>query len=241
MAYLLRDGTATTDRRLDRLVEFHPKSRAFPICGALTENQQSPVSKRWSAPYGTPVLDQGPDGACVGFGISNDLLYYPVAIRGIDATFAHEKIYWAAQRTDPWEGGSYPGATPTYDGTSVLAGMQTAQALGYYGEYRWGFSEPEMALGVSHLGPAIIGINWYDSMFQPNNKGYLDVTGDKMGGHCILVIGISTHYNYYVVHNSWGPNWGHHGTAKISRNNMARLLSEDGECSLVTERRTPTT
>lgn len=235
MAITLRDGTQVQDQRLDRLIEFDEQSRSFPICAALDPAPRI-ISKRWSLPYGAPVLDQGSEGACVGFGVTNDLRFYPVAVRGLNASYAQEKIYWAAQQTDPWPGGSYPGAAPRYDGTSVLSGVKTAAALGHYGEYRWAFSEPEMALGVGHLGPAILGINWYEGMYRPNAEGYLKPTGDKVGGHCLLVIGISAAYGYYVVYNSWGPAWGKNGTAKISRADMVRLLAENGECCLVTQR-----
>lgn len=238
---ILRDGSSVSDPRLDRLPEFDDRSRRYGICAALPPHQsQKPVSKRWSIPYGSPVLDQGQQGACTGFGVTNDLRFYPVAVRGLTDTFARETIYWGAQRIDVWPGGSYPGATPTYEGSSVLAAVRTAADLGYYGEYRWAFSEPEMALGVGHLGPVIIGVNWYEGMMRPDNTGYLHVTGDTVGGHCILVIGLSVHYGYYVVYNSWGPAWGANGLAKISRADMARLLAEKGECCLVTDRLRPT-
>jgi hypothetical protein len=235
----LRDGSYVEDRVLDRIPEFHPASLNFPVCAALSsEQQKTPKTTTWTIPAGSPILDQGQEGACVGFGITNELRFNPVPIPGLDATFARQRIYWPAQQGDPWPGGSYPGATPVYEGTSVHAGIQVGVDLGYYTEFRWAFSEPEMMLGVGYLGPAVIGINWYSGMYRPNAKGFLTVTGDKVGGHCILVKAVNVRSGYYTVYNSWGPTWGDKGCAKISRSDMAKLLDQDGECCLITGRGT---
>ncbi len=235
----LKDGRHVEDIRLDRLPEFDEASRRFPICGALAPQQQkAPKTQLWTIPAGSPVLDQQREGACVGFGITNELRFEPTPVPGLDAAFARERIYWAAQRNDPWPGGTYPDAVPRYDGTSVLSGIQVAAQLGYYTEYRWAFSEDEMALGVSHLGPVVIGVNWYEGMYRPNTKGRITVTGARVGGHCCLVVGINTSDNSYTIYNSWGPAWGQQGTARISRKDMAKLLKQDGESCLITGRAT---
>ena len=236
---VLKDGTTTLDRRLDRLPAFDRRMLSFPVQGALNAEQQKLVSRKWTAPPGTAVLDQGQEGACVGFGCANELLYYPVPVRGLDAEFARQKIYWVAQEADPWPGGSYPGASPRYEGTSVLFGVKAVADLGYYQEYRWATSERELALGVGYLGPAIIGVDWYAGMFAPGSDGYIRVTGQKMGGHCCLIIGVNIKSGYYTIRNSWGPTWGDNGNAKISRADMAKLLADNGEACIITQRTLP--
>ncbi len=233
----LRDGSPVTDPRLDRLVEFDEASRAFPVCAVITA--EVPITRLWTIPASEPVLNQGKEGACVGFGVTNELRFEPAPIAGLDATFAREKIYWPAQRIDQWAGGAYPGAKPFYEGTSVLAGIKSAAALGFYGEYRWAFGESDLGMAISHVGPAVIGVNWYTGMFKPDSRGYLNATGRVEGGHCILVIGINTRYSYYTIYNSWGPAWGRNGTARIRRATMDRLLREDGDACIVTQRLTP--
>lgn len=237
--YTLKDGTSSFDRRLDRIPAFDQRSLNFPVGAALNEEQQTPISHMWTAPPDTPVLNQQAEGACVGFGITHELLYYPVAVRGLDASFAREKIYWVAQREDPWPGGSYPEASPRYEGTSVLYGIKAAADLGYYKEYRWATSEKDMALGVGYIGPAIIGIDWYEGMFAPDSKGFIHPTGEKVGGHCTLIVGINVRDGYYTLHNSWGPSWGVHGNAKIRREDMAKLIGDNGEVCIITERTLP--
>jgi hypothetical protein len=237
--YTLKDGTSTFDRRLDRIPAFDQRSRNFPVAEALNAEQQELVSRKWTVPDGTPVLDQGTEGACVGFGITNELLYYPVPVRKLDANFARQKIYWVAQRDDPWPGGSYPDANPRYEGTSVLYGIKAAADLGYYKEYRWATSEKEMALGVGYIGPAIIGVDWYEGMFRPDSSGFIRPTGEKMGGHCCLAMGINIRDGYYTIHNSWGAKWGDKGRAKIRREDMAKLIGDNGEVCIITGRTLP--
>lgn len=235
----LRDGSTAADPRLGRLVEFDPRSRDHPV-RALIEAAK-PVTRLWDIPAGEPVLDQGQEGACVGYGVTNELRFHPEPVPGLDATFARERIYWPAQRNDKFSGGAYPGANPYNEGTSVIAGIKEAVKLGFYGEYRWAFGETDLALAVSHVGPAVIGVDWYKGMSRPDIHGYLNVTGALRGGHCVLVIGINTRYSYYTIYNSWGPGWGGRagmapGTARLRRSAMARLLRQDGEACLITQR-----
>ncbi len=238
---MLRDNTTVEDPRLDRIVQFDEASRAYPICAALGASQQQPVTKQWTIPQTEPVLNQGREGACVGFGVTNELRFRPHPIKGLNETFARQRIYWPAQNIDPWPGGSYPGAAPVYEGTSVLAGVQTAASLGYYSEYRWAFSEPELALGISHQGPAIIGVPWYSGMMQIKDKTnpIITPTGTVQGGHCVLVMGINVNESFYQIYNSWGPGWGQRGRAYLSRAHMAKLLSERGDACVITGRLTP--
>lgn len=234
----LRDGSDTTDPRLDRIVQFDEASRQYPVRAAVTVEE--PVTTLWTLPAGEPVLNQGAEGACVGFGCTNELRFNPVPVPRLDATFAREQVYWPAQREDPWNGGAYPGANPFYEGTSVLAGIKQLVRLGYVREYRWAFGERDLALGLS-LGPAVIGVPWYAGMFKPDTRGYLNATGSVAGGHCVLVIGYNRRYEYYTIYNSWGPTWGDKGTARIRRAAMDRLLREDGDACIITARLTPAT
>jgi hypothetical protein len=236
----LRNEQQTFDVRLDRIAE--PGAQNKPVM-AVIGGQLEPVTINWGIPEGEPVLNQGKEGACVGFGVTNELRFNPVPIMGLDERFAREQIYWPAQHIDDWEGGSYSGANPFYEGTSVRAGLEAAQELGYVGEYRAANNEYEMALAMT-LGPVIIGVDWYEGMFRPDKRGYIKPTGAKMGGHCCLVIGLKvtrgpSGSGYYTIYNSWGPTWGDKGTAKIRRVDMARLLDDGGDAFSITSRYNP--
>jgi hypothetical protein len=95
------------------------------------------------------------------------------------------------------------------------------------------------------VSPVVIGINWYNDMFNPDPAtGRLTVTGAVAGGHAICVRGVNAldpDNTYFVLRNSWGPwgakvnpDWtiapvGMAGDALLSRADLIRLLGEEGE------------
>ncbi len=230
----LRGGASTSDRRLDRIPQFDERSRSFPIRNAREVAGKKPRGYTWACKV---FNDQGSEGACVGFGVGHELAARPAVVKGIDAKFSREKLYWEAQRIDEWQGGAYPGASPFYEGTSVLAGVKVAHRLGYMESYRWSFSLEDLILGVGYAGPAVIGVNWYLGMFDTDSSGFLHVSGSIEGGHCTLIHQVSVRQRYFGIHNSWGRNWGVGGEAKISFDDMERLLNEDGEACFFVGRR----
>lgn len=230
--FALRNGKTATDRRLGRIPRFDPRSRNFSIRDAVTE--RSPRSYTWRC---RPHLDQGQEGSCVGHGVTHELLARPAEVPGLDHAFAR-KLYFDAQRIDDWPGGAYPGASPFYEGTSVLSGVKVAQKLGYFDSYRWALSFDDFLLGLSHAGPAVIGVNWWTDMMEPDEDGFLWDSGQIEGGHCLLVKAINLGAKYVTVHNSWGTGWGNGGDAKINFDTMRTLLSNEGEACFFVGRHT---
>lgn len=230
----LRGEATTFDRRLDRIPKFDERSRSFPIRNAREVAGKKPRGYTWSCKVWN---DQGAEGACVGFGVGHELCARPAAVKNINAKFSREQLYWEAQKIDEWQGGAYPGASPFYEGTSVLAGVKVAHRLGYMESYRWAFGMEDLILGVGYAGPAVIGVNWYSGMFDTDASGFIHVTGRIEGGHCTLVHSVSVKDKFFRIHNSWGRSWGVDGEAKISFADMERLLDEDGEACFFVGRR----
>lgn len=231
--YVLKDNSIVTDRRLDRILHFDEESRVFPIMSAIKARRER--NRAWRC---NTYLDQGSEGACVGFGICHELLSSPAAVQNIDAKYAIEKVYWPAQHIDPFPGGSYPGAKPKMDGTSVLAGVKVVHSLGWFDSYRWGFGIYDLIMGVGYNGPAVIGVNWYEGMQDTDENGYIHVSGRQTGGHCILVRGVNVDKKYFILHNSWGLNWGLSGECLISFDDMDKLLQQKGEVVFFQNRHT---
>lgn len=222
-----------TNRKFDRIPSYDPRNEDHPVSllwtygiGHLIVTEVPEiVTKNWDD---YAVLDQGPDGACVGFGISGELASEPEVVETVTNATAHA-LYLNAQQIDEWAGGEYLGADPVYEGTSVLAGAKVAKNQGYYASYLWATNEPDMAATVSNYGPVVIGVNWYAKMMDPDSNGFLHPTGTIQGGHCVVVIGIDVEEGSYTIRNSWGASWGNNGEAKISRKDMAYLISQDGD------------
>lgn len=208
------------------------------------EGLAQPRSYTWSVPLS---LDQGPDGACVGFGYSHELAARPQSVTGIDYHFAL-RLYYDIQRIDPWPGGAYPDAEEFYEGTSVLSGAQLLRSRGFYSGYYWALTAKDIAVGVAYKGPAVLGLDWHEGMFNPDANGFINDTGPIYGGHCVIAMGVTIKYkyryafwrtrtwddvdwenSYITIKNSWGPGWGNNGTAKMRLSTLAGLLSRNGE------------
>lgn len=222
----LRDGTNVRDIRLDRIEEYDPRNAQYPATMLVSRRElEAPRTKRWTVGF---WLDQGQEGACVGFGFAHELAATPVRVPHLSNRIAREKLYWEIQKRDQYPGGAYPGASPFSEGSSVLAGARYLKDLGAYGAYHWARTEPELAAYVSAIGPAVLGLRWLDGMYDPDAQGFLRPTGQVVGGHCILCVGIDIEGGFYTLHNSWGKSWGDRGTAKVARADMAAFLAPGG-------------
>lgn len=250
----LKDGSNVSDSRLDRIYQLDYRSLAYSIADKLSATpdltSHPPKSQYWVT--GGP-LDQGQDGACVGFSSAHDLLASPTQEKMaeglvIDDAFAKEKIYWEAQKIDEWPGGSYPGATPVYEGTSVLAAAKVLKAAGIIDAYHWALNIQQLAMGVAYDGPCVFAYNWYNNMFHPDQQGFVYPGGGIAGGHATLVYGvqivpiarpfgplrwdeIDMYRSYLQVENSWGKNWGLGGKFRLHLRDAAMLLSQQGDAA----------
>jgi hypothetical protein len=226
----LKDGSTTNDKRLDRIVHYDERSKNYPIRTLVAD--QKLRSYTWAL---NTRLDQGQDGACVGFSWSHELAARPVVIQGVTNSTALN-TYYQAQQLDEWPGGAYPGASPFYEGTSVLAGAKAIQQQGKMAEYRWAFSLEDALLAIGHHGPGILGCNWTEDMFYPDKNGLVHVTGNVAGGHAILVRGVNIKNKLVRLANSWGTDWGVGGDCFVSFDDFEKLLNNDGEFCIPVKR-----
>jgi hypothetical protein len=231
----LRGGRATTDRRLDAVPQFDQRSRRYPIADLFTDRQRTLCSRGWQCPT---WLNQGQEGACVGFSWAHELAARPAEVEGVSRSLAI-RIYEDARKVDEWPG-------ERYDGTSVLAGAKVLKFRGYMQEYRWGFGLIQALQAVGHLGPVVVGMPWYESMHHPRPSGLLEVTKDKeKNRHAILVRGVALRarlkgergpLSVVQLRNSWGRRWGVDGDCWLLVEDLEALLRDEGECCVAVGR-----
>lgn len=221
------------DRKFDWVPRHDPRSRLYSLREVIPRGVPR-REKLWKPGL---ILDQGSEGACVGFGWTAEALASPVRVdltrlkfphaRTADPTKFAQYVYRSAKLIDEWAG-------ENYEGTSVLAGAKVMENVGLLKGYRWAFSLEEVTDALMLRGPVVIGIPWYDSMYETDGR-VLKVDGQVVGGHCLLVIGYKPNVPEfgngpgYWLQNSWGPLWGHQGLALINSVDLYLLLRQDGE------------
>lgn len=177
-------------------------------------------SKFWVNPM---RLDQGAEGACVGFGWMQNINSSPKR-----AQHSNEEalaLYHRAQ--EAWD--EWPGTN--YEGTSVRAGAKATQEKGWIASYAFSYDVEEVAFWIINEGPVVIGVDWYRGFFNPTKEDnyFLRLTGAVEGGHCTLLDGVRFNRNdrdYFRGLNSWGWDWGFDGRFKMTFDVLDKLLTD---------------
>jgi len=69
---------------------------------------------------------------------------------------------------------------------------------------------------LTQHGPMTACLTVYDDFFSYGGGVYHHVSGNRVGGHCILVVGYSQSQRCWICKNSWGTLWGESGFFKIA-------------------------
>lgn len=198
-------------------------------------------SKVWTFNH-TP-LDQGHTGTCVGHGWKHSLMAMPLTRKAEEPPSAFD-IYDAAIKVDQWP--ENDNDTARQMGTSVRAGAQVLQTLGLLKEYSWCYSADDIirwlagqdAKGKFVGGPVVIGIPWYQGMFETDANGFLNISGALVGGHCLCLNELHADGVIEGIQN-WALPWGLNGKGHflIRPETLDVLVKQDGEACASTESR----
>jgi len=172
--------------------------------------------------------NQGNTPQCVGYAWAHWIEDGPVGHGGTPPIINPTLIYKEAQKVDEWRG-------ENYNGTSVRGGAKYLKNTNKISSYYWAYDINTLINSVLHLGPVVVGTNWYNGMFYPDKNGLIRISGRIAGGHAYVINGVDTNKKLFRIKNSWGKNWGKAGSAYISFNNMSRLIRENGEICLSVE------
>nr|BAG74346.1 silicatein-G1 [Ephydatia fluviatilis] len=98
-------------------------------------------------------------------------------------------------------------------------------------------SESDLMSAVATAGPVAVHVDANSYAFQFYSDGILDVVycSSTNLSHTVLVVGYGTYKNkdYWLIKNSWGPNWGINGYAMMARNRY-------NQCGIATAASFPT-
>lgn len=231
---------------LGRHIEHDPRSLAYAHA-VFPKTAIKPVD--WTRRI--PVLNQGQVGSCTANagtgllgtdsaarrGLTSVTITaaaakashgrFTVGERTLDEAFA-AALYSLATALDSIPG-QYP---PTDTGSSGIGVAKALQALGLATRYTHGFSRAALDSALQS-GPVMIGIPWLNSMFNPDADGRtaVDRSSGTAGGHEVELNRYDGADRYWIT-NSWGTSWGVAGSGYLTGDDLAWLLSQQGDVTV---------
>lgn len=239
----------TRDReyRLGRHVEHDPRSLAYAH-GVLPKSAIKSVS--WTRRI--PILDQGSLGSCTG-NAGTGVLGTDSAGRTATGTVlittaaadASHGLFTAGEHTLDEDfavalyslatildsvSGTYP---PDDTGSTGIGVAKALKALGLASGYTHAFSMAALNSALQ-TGPVMIGITWYNSMFDPKGDGQIvvDPKSGVAGGHELELLAFDAVTGEYEVPNSWNETWGHGGYGYFTTSALTSLLAQQGDVTV---------
>lgn len=235
---------------------FHPKlgrnyrvdsrSLAYPYVPALCA-QTDGDWQRFVGPF-----DQGNLGSCTGNAaigcMATGPYYSTVTNPGGDFTGAYAlteegavTCYSDATTLDSFPGQYEPTDTGS-DGTAVAQALKNAGMISGYTHATTG-KLARLALGE---GPIIVGMKWFNSMFEAGAGGMMvvDRSSGLAGGHEIVFDKIDVDKGQVWFTQSWGPEWGVErdgvpGRAWFTFDDFDSLIDDEGDATVFVLRTAP--
>lgn len=231
-----------TKRAVQRVYNAHPDTMDFR--DKMYEATLIEVPKRIAIEdymkVKVPVLDQGAEGACTGFGlatVTNYLLRKRKEVKGKDSV-SPRMMYEMARRYDEWPG-------EKYDGSSARGAMKGWHKHGVCDESVWRYdpkkpdaklTETRIAdaanrplgayfrvnhkdLVAMHAALAEVGILYATATVHAgweavSADGLIPLQDEILGGHAFAIVAFDE--RGFWIQNSWGPDWGQQGFALVS-------------------------
>lgn len=186
-----------------------------------------------------PILNQGQEGACTGFGlaaVANYLLWRRKIVPD-GKRVSPRMIYEMARRYDEWPG-------EKYSGSSARGAMKGWHKHGVCAETVWPYKEESagtltqaragdaagrplgayfrvnhenlvsMHSALSEVGILYATAKVHEGWGQVGVDGIIPFETKMIGGHAFAIVGYDE--NGFWIQNSWGKLWGKNGFAKIS-------------------------
>lgn len=195
------------------------------------------------AEYGkwdVPILDQGTEGACTGFGLAT-VANYLLRRRKVvpDPTAVSPRmLYEMARRYDEWPG-------EAYDGSSARGAMKGWHRHGVCAEECWSYTASKtdhrltekrtadalrrplgayyrvnhkdlvsMHSALAEVGVLYVTANVHEGWHNIGKDGVIPQTEQLLGGHAFALVAYDE--RGFWLQNSWGRDWGSEGFALVT-------------------------
>ena len=190
---------------------------------------------------GIPILDQGAEGACTGFGLST-VVHCLLRTRKVvpdRAQVSPRMLYDMARRYDEWPGESY-------DGSSARGAMKGWHKHGVCSARHWKYQGKQtqplftdrfrdalrrplgayfrvnhkdiiaMHAAISEVGVLYATAQVHEGWDNVDRTGRVAWNEDTkiLGGHAFAIVAYDE--RAFWVQNSWGADWGFHGFCQIT-------------------------
>jgi hypothetical protein len=221
--------TNPTQFSLGRNLNHDPRSRNF----AATPRATTPRSVMHT--LSAPVLDQGSTSSCTGNALAQCLNTDHFAATR-QHVFAHSDFLVEQNALDLYsEATTFSSPDQTYPpndgGSDGLSVCKAGQHAGFLAEYRHAFSFADFLLALTDQ-PVIVGTNWTHSMFRPDSTNTVSASGDVVGGHEYLALGLDVDTRVVTFVNSWGQDWGADGRFHMAYATVESLLADQGDVTI---------
>ncbi len=191
--------------------------------------------------YKVPVLDQGQEGACTGFGLATVANYLLLKRRVVpdDTPVSARMLYEMARRYDEWPG-------EDYTGSSARGAMKGWHKHGVCAEKDYPYKlRPGMKRGLTeqrvssamrrplgayfrvnhrdliamHSAITEVGVLYATATVHagwdaPGRDGVIHRSDEIRGGHAFAIVAYDE--DGFWLQNSWGKGWGRGGLARLS-------------------------
>jgi Papain family cysteine protease len=233
-----KKSTRTLDARRDTL-DFRDKLYVPTLIEVPTHVDLDEYRQK-----GIPILNQGREGACTGYGLAT-VAHYLLTTRKVvsDCTQVSPRmLYELAKRYDEWPGEDYSGSSARgamkgwhKHGVCAETLWPSRTKKGNKGQWR-GLNDARTADGLKrplgayfrvnhkdivamHAAIAEVGVLFatagvHTGWEEVGEDGLIPLSENMLGGHAFAIVAYDQ--NGFWIQNSWGPTWGKHGFACIS-------------------------